>query len=91
VSSAGTLARGNNVTGATRVSLGYYQVSTNFNVTGCSYQVTTGDTGTLDPSETVGGYARAGQTAGDNQKVSVLIFRNYTVREDIPFHLEVVC
>jgi hypothetical protein len=53
--------------------------------------VTTGDTGVVDPAEAVAGYGRAGQTAGNNQRVTVLIFRNYTVREDIPFHLEIVC
>jgi hypothetical protein len=91
VSSAGSLIRGNGITSSTRLGVGSYQVTANFDVTNCAYYVTNGVTGVLDPNDEEGGYARVGQTAGNSQKVTVLMFRNYTVRVDYPFHIAIVC
>jgi hypothetical protein len=63
----------------------------NFNVTGCAYYAVPGDTGVTDPNNDEGGYARVGQTTGNSQKITVLIFRQWTVRYDMPFHLFVTC
>jgi hypothetical protein len=91
VSDTGAVNRGDNVTSASRVGTGDYQVTTSLDVTGCAYYATVGTTGTLSPGDTEGGYAVVGQTPGNSHKVTILTYRAQSVLDDYGFHLAVVC
>jgi hypothetical protein len=91
VGSDGVQDRGTGVASTTRVSLGHYRVNTNVDVNQCSYTATIGDTGNIDDSSPLGGYARVGWTPGNTKSVTVLTFRNQTVLDDFPFHIQIAC
>jgi hypothetical protein len=91
VSATGALARGSGVVSSTRLGLGEYRVTAGVDISQCSYTATVGDTGNIDDTNLAGGYARVGRTPGNPQSVTVLIFRNQTVVDDYPFHLQVSC
>ena len=89
VNSDGSLARGSNVTGASHLSTGIYEVDFSTSVKSCAFTATTGlsgSSGTMPPS-----FVTVAGRNGNANGVYIRTFDSTGADSDLGFHLNVRC